>query len=317
MAPLISDIVGHHRLISNWLKAQDNDRLAGVYLFAGPSGVGKKMTAWALAQAYLCSMSAQSCGQCPSCLKVAKKQSENIFFVEPEGQQIKADQAQEILRFLSLRSWSGKRVVIIDQVHALNPKAANSLLKTLEEPPPETQFFLIAPSVSSVLPTLRSRCQVFSFYPVPIDEMKKKIQAPEWMLRASRGSFEKLAQFQEENSAQVRKTAAQIFESCVIKKDFLTTDNWREPLKEKGLWPQYLMHWNYLLRDAMYTKLKRKSHILNTDLGPFLEILAERSMAQLLSWQEAIAQWQNELLINRDSQLQMETLSIKTHRRPQ
>ena len=316
MAALIPTVVGHDRVISNWLKAQENQRLAGVYLFAGPSGIGKKSTAWALAQAYLCQVSGVACGECPSCLKVAKKQSENVFYVEPAGQQIKTEQAHEILRFLSLKAWSGKRIVIIDQVQALNPTAANTLLKTLEDPPPETQFFLIAPSSSSVLPTLRSRCQVFTFYPVSVDEMRKKTQAPEWMLRASRGSFEKLAQFQEETSAQVRKTAANMLESCVLKPDFLTTDDWREPLKEKGMWSQYLIHWNYLLRDAIYTKLKKKNQILNTDLEPFLDLLATRSMAQLLSWQEAIFIWQNELLINRDPQLQMETLSIKTKRRP-
>ena len=316
MAALIPTVVGHDRVISNWLKAQENQRLAGVYLFAGPSGIGKKSTAWALAQAYLCQVSGVACGECPSCLKVAKKQSENVFYVEPAGQQIKTEQAHEILRFLSLKAWSGKRIVIIDQVQALNPTAANTLLKTLEDPPPETQFFLIAPSSSSVLPTLRSRCQVFTFYPVSVDEMRKKTQAPEWMLRASRGSFEKLAQFQEETSAQLRKTAANILESCVLKPDFLTTDDWREPLKEKGMWSQYLIHWNYLLRDAIYTKLKKKNQILNTDLEPFLDLLATRSMAQLLSWQEAIFIWQNELLINRDPQLQMETLSIQTKRRP-
>ena len=316
MAALIPTVVGHDRVISNWLKAQENQRLAGVYLFAGPSGIGKKSTAWALAQAYLCQVSGVACGECPSCLKVAKKQSENVFYVEPAGQQIKTEQAHEILRFLSLKAWSGKRIVIIDQVQALNPTAANTLLKTLEDPPPETQFFLIAPSSSSVLPTLRSRCQVFTFYPVSVDEMRKKTQAPEWMLRASRGSFEKLAQFQEETSTQVRKTAANMLESCVLKPDFLTTDDWREPLKEKGMWSQYLIHWNYLLRDAIYTKLKKKNQILNTDLEPFLDLLATRSMAQLLSWQEAIFIWQNELLINRDPQLQMETLSIQTKRRP-
>lgn len=316
MAALIPEVVGHDRVIASWLKAQENKRLASVYLFAGPSGIGKKTTAWALAQAYLCEISPVACGNCPSCLKVAKKQTESVHFVEPAGQQIKSEQAQEILRFLSLKSWGGKRVVIIDQVQALNPSAANALLKTLEEPPEETQFFLIVPSSSAVLPTLRSRCQVFTFHPVSVNEMKKKSQAPEWMLRASRGSFEKLAQLQEETSAQFRKTAAQMLESCLLRADFLTTDAWREPLKEKGMWSQYLMSWNYLLRDAMYLKLQRKNQILNTDLVPFLDLLAARSIEQLLSWQEAIFAWQNELLINRDPQLQMETLSIRTQRQP-
>ena len=316
MAALIPGLVGHDRVISHWLKAQENQRLAGAYLFVGSSGVGKKTAAWALAQAYLCALSPKGCGACPSCLKVAKKQSENILFIEPAGQQIKTEQAQQILHFLNLKSWGGKRVVIIDQAQALNPTAANSLLKTLEDPPPETQFFLIAPSASSLLPTLRSRCQVFSFYPVAVEDMKKKVQAPDWMLRASRGSFEKLALFQEETSAQLRKTAALMLESCLLKTDFLTSNEWRESLKEKGIWPQYLMYWNYLLRDAIYTKLNRKNQILNSDLGPLLEILAAKSMKQLLSWQEAVFGWQNELLIHRDPQLQMEALAIQTQRRP-
>lgn len=314
MAQLISEIVGHKKNISNWLKSLQADRLAGVYLFVGPSGIGKKTTALALTQAYLCSVSPEACGTCPSCLKVAKQQSENLLVIEPNGNQIKMEQAQEILRFLSLKSWGGKRVVIIDQVQSLHPAAANSLLKTLEEPPAETLFFLIAPSSSSVMATLRSRCQVFSFYPVSVEDMKKKVTAPDWIVRASRGSFEKLNQFQEESATQIRHQAAEIMESCLLTDDFVIEDDWREPLKEKGAWPRFLMYWNYLLRDAIYTKLNKKNQILNTDLGPFLEKLAQKSMPQLLSWQEVILKWESELLINRDHQLQMESLHIQNHR---
>jgi DNA polymerase-3 subunit delta' len=314
MASLISQVVGHDKLITNWLRAKELGRLAGVYLFVGPSGVGKKTTAIAFAQAYLCPVSPEGCGTCASCLKVEKLQSENLLLVAPQGQQIKTEQAQDILRFLSLKSWGGKRVVILDQVQTLHPAAANALLKTLEEPPEETIFFLIAPSASSVLPTLRSRCQVFSFYPVAPEEMKKKVKAPDWILRASRGSFEKLEQFQEESATQVRHEAAQVLEACVLKGDFLISDEWRDSLKEKGLWARYLMYWNYLVRDAIYTKLNKKDQILNTDLGPFLEKLAPKSMNQLLSWQEVILKWENELLINRDHQLQMESFYIQNQR---
>ncbi len=314
MAQIISEIVGHDKIISNWILSYESDRLASVYLFAGASGIGKRMTALGLAQAYLCPVKPEACGTCPSCLKVEKQQSENLLVVEPSGALIKMEQAQDILRFLNFKSWGGKRAVIIDQVHLLHPAAANSLLKTLEEPPPDTIFFLIAPSAAGVLPTLRSRCQLFNFHPVPADKMKKKLQAPEWIIRASRGSFEKLKQFQEESSTQTRPHAAEIVESCLMRGDFLTSEDWREPLKEKGSWPQYLMYWNYLLRDAMYTKLNRKNEILNTDLSPFLAKLAQKSMDQLLSYQEVILKWENELLINRDHQLQMEGLYIQAQR---
>lgn len=314
MAALISKIVGHDRLISHWLRALQSQCLAGVYLFVGPSGVGKKSTAWALAQSFLCPVSQPACGECPGCLKVAKGQNENILQVEPQGAQIKMEQAQDILRYLSLKSWSGKRVVIIDQVHSLHPAAANALLKTLEEPPPETLFFLIAPSVSSVLPTLRSRCQVFSFCPVSAEEMRKATDAPAWVLKASRGSFEKLSDLQEEGTTQLRKQAAEILTACLLNSDFLKVDTWRESLKEKGLWARYLTYWNYLLRDAIYFQMNKKDQILNTDLSPFLKELSQKSIEQLLSWQEVILKWENELLINRDHQLQMESLAIRTQR---
>lgn len=314
MARLIDGVVGHHKIITNWLKAYETGRWAGVYLFVGPSGVGKRTTALALAQAFLCPIKTEGCGVCPSCLKVEKRQNENMLVVEPSGSFIKMEQAQEILKYLSLKSWGGKRVIIIDQVQALHPAAANALLKTLEEPPPETLFLLIAPTASSVLATLRSRAQVFNFQPVSEEEMKKKVSAPDWIIRASRGSFEKLQQFQEESSTQIRRQAAEILESCLSAGNFLTDDEWRENLKERGLWPRYLMYWNYLLRDAIYTKLNKKAGLLNTDLVPFLEKLAKKSMTQLLSYQEVVLKWEAELLINRDHQLQMESLYIQSQR---
>src|SRR5690606_28241588 len=85
-----------------------------------------------------------------------------LLEVEPQGANIKIEQARQIVKFVEL-AHTGARAVILNDAHLLNAHAANSLLKTLEEPPAKTWFFLIAPSAAAVLPTLRSRSQLIRF----------------------------------------------------------------------------------------------------------------------------------------------------------
>jgi hypothetical protein len=97
--------------------------------------------------------------------------SESIMLVEPDGASIKIEQARDILQFISLRRIGRARVVIIDQAHLLNPQAANSLLKSLEEPPDGTYFFLVTSVPASILATIRSRSQQVRFGPLSADEL--------------------------------------------------------------------------------------------------------------------------------------------------
>ena len=116
-------------------------------IFAGPEGVGKRLTATALAQALNCARATtrDACGTCPACTRIARGVHADILLVEPgDSGAIKVDQVREAIDSAAYRPFEGRRrVVIVDEADALMPEAQNALLKTLEEPPPASVFVLI------------------------------------------------------------------------------------------------------------------------------------------------------------------------------
>ncbi|MDH5232045.1 MAG: DNA polymerase III subunit delta' [Gammaproteobacteria bacterium] len=138
-------------------------------LFCGSRGVGKKGFAFALAQMVLCEHSmesSQACGQCKSCQLFTAHNHPDLKLTEPDDEHkpIKVNQVREIIDFMNLMPHtSSHRVVIIDQAQQLNHNAANSLLKSLEEPPANSLLILITHRPSALLGTIRSRCRQVLF----------------------------------------------------------------------------------------------------------------------------------------------------------
>ena len=95
----------------------------------------------------------------------------DLIMVVPDGSQIKIDQIRHLQEYLSLKPLSKHRVVIIDEAHLMNVAAQNALLKTLEEPPPDTLFILVAKNEGQLLPTILSRCRVLQFKPLTKEEI--------------------------------------------------------------------------------------------------------------------------------------------------
>jgi DNA polymerase III subunit delta' len=201
MAQLLKSIYGNSEIHQRLLEVAQKGRLASTLLFVGPAGIGKKQFARALAQALVCSGNspsgsanggAEACGECGPCLRVEKGQSESLLYVEPDGAQIKIEQARDILQFLALQRLGRSRVVIIDQAHLLNVQAANALLKSLEEPPEGTYFILLTHLADAVLPTIRSRSQLIRFRPLSDAELAQVLgsEAEPWIIEASQGSVE-------------------------------------------------------------------------------------------------------------------------------
>ncbi len=150
-------------------------RLAHAYLFLGPEGVGKASTARALAAVLNCEAplaDGDACGACPSCVRLAAGSHPDYLEIWPtsEGRQpqIKIDQIREFRRVTAYPPMAGGwRVVLIKPAEALNDAAANALLKTLEEPPPQHLLVLTAGVEADLFPTIVSRCQKLAFAPLP------------------------------------------------------------------------------------------------------------------------------------------------------
>jgi DNA polymerase-3 subunit delta' len=152
-------------------------RLHGCLLFEGPRGVGKALTARWLAQVWNCELQGpEPCGACWSCRQIAKRSHPDVLQVgiDPERKNpiISVEQARQVIAELQVKPFhAGRRVVILDPADAMNPQAANALLKTLEEPRPDTGFVLITSAVSKIIPTILSRSQRVRFGPVALDEL--------------------------------------------------------------------------------------------------------------------------------------------------
>ncbi len=170
-----SEIIGHHRQVEQIRRAIGGGRIPNAYLFSGPRGIGKKLTADALAQSIACTGdSDEGCGVCAGCQKVMMGNHPDITTVEPDGKEIKVEQTRRLqsqLKYHPLEAPS--KLTIIDEADRMNVSAANSMLKIIEEPPADTHFVLISPYPHRLPATIRSRCQTISFSPIPDDQISE------------------------------------------------------------------------------------------------------------------------------------------------
>ena len=169
----LSAIVGQDRAVTRLRTALAAGKTHHAYLFEGPDGVGKRTTALALAMAWNCeTRPGDGCGTCPACRKIDAGTHPDVvvFAVFNEEGKVKdqTDRVRQLLATLMFPPHEGRaRVVIVDPAHELNETASNVLLKTLEEPPPGTNFVLVTTAASQLLTTIRSRCQRVVFNALP------------------------------------------------------------------------------------------------------------------------------------------------------
>lgn len=160
----LENFVGNEPLVETLRRA--GARLPPAMLFAGPEGVGKKTLALSLAALANCESPAPNdlCGRCASCIKAAAGYHPDILLFQPEKNLIRIKTMREMTRETHFRPFEGRiRFFIIDQAERMNESAANSILKTLEEPPESSRIVLISAFPRRLIPTVRSRCQTFLF----------------------------------------------------------------------------------------------------------------------------------------------------------
>lgn len=161
------EIWGQEKGINVLKNALRSKRLAHAYLFLGPDGVGKRLTAFNLAKTLNCFTPPHAedcCDQCVSCQKFNADIHPDLILIEPAGEVIKIGQLRDLQARLRFRPWEGKaRICLLEAAESMNDEAANAFLKTLEEPPADTYFFLITSRPHMLLPTILSRCQWVKF----------------------------------------------------------------------------------------------------------------------------------------------------------
>jgi DNA polymerase-3 subunit delta' len=175
-------IEGHDAVVEQFRRALERGRLASSFLFVGPSGIGKRTFAFGLARALLCQARPEAamdpCGQCESCsqvtagthpdlIQVAKPKDKSFLPLELLIGDKDHRMREGLCHDIGLKPYmGGRKIAVIDDADYLNAEGANSLLKTLEEPPPRSVLILVGTSPARQLPTIRSRCQLIRFQPL-------------------------------------------------------------------------------------------------------------------------------------------------------
>ena len=168
-------IIGHQHTVEQLQQTVASDRIAGAYLFVGPTSVGKETVARYFAQLIFCQQNAQPptvCGTCLACRKVDSGNHPDLQFIRPEGSLLKIGQIRELQKQIIYEPLEAKRkVYILTDVDRMNTEAENCLLKTLEEPPASSVLILLTSNIRVLLPTTRSRCQILQFHAMQTQEL--------------------------------------------------------------------------------------------------------------------------------------------------
>ena len=168
-------IIGHQQIVEQLQHTVATDRIAGAYLFVGPTGVGKETVARYFAQLIFCQQKAQPptvCGTCLACRKVDSGNHPDLQFIRPDGSELKIGQIRELQKQIIYEPLEANRkVYILTDVDRMNDPAENALLKTLEEPPASSVLILLTSNIRVLLPTTRSRCQILQCHPMSPQEL--------------------------------------------------------------------------------------------------------------------------------------------------
>lgn len=160
---------GHGPEIEHLLRSARAGRIVHAYLLCGARGCGKKTFARLLAQTLLCEEAPEKrpCGQCPACKRFLSGNHPDARYVAPRGRSIGVDDVRELIDYLARRPYEGGwHIAIIERADRLTPSAQNALLKTLENPPEDTVFFLLTDTPGALLPTVRSRVRMVRVPPL-------------------------------------------------------------------------------------------------------------------------------------------------------
>ena len=290
-----------HRILGNpqarhfLERSLEGDRIAPVYLFHGPPGVGRLTAAIAFAQALNCEGEVRPCGRCRACRRIPRGLHPDVRFLFPE--KVMAGVKGELegrrpdnwdptapitiaqVRDLSLEVAkppfeARKRVIIFVEGDQLTPEAQNALLKTLEEALDHTVFILVATSPEAVLPTVRSRARSVPFFPLPLKVFRELFpglseEELSVLYRVAEGSPGRAQKILEDAAfAENRRIVARFFARGELQDGLVVLSRMEE---NRAYAQQILDFFRGMVRDLLVLHLGAPQILINRDLLGELE----------------------------------------------
>lgn len=319
-----AEFLGNDRIVAYFQKAIATNHLGHAYLFAGPAGVGKSLLARLICKRLLCitPVDNEPCGVCRSCHKFETENHPDFHTYAPDGLYFKIDLVREIIHQTSMKpveaSW---KTFLLEGVDYMRDEAANAFLKVLEEPPGQTIFFLISEAPDALLSTIRSRCQLFAFQPIPIPQVKSWLvqhgdvdeKQAEAMAPYSHGSLARALTLNAEQYREMREKILATIEAAVLAKTCATLfDAIKGITVDRTDMVERLLIFEEIARDLLLLKASPDALLIHQDLAARLRGLAEkweqvslqRFYEDLLETREAITK------INANIGLQLQALFL-------
>jgi DNA polymerase III subunit delta' len=332
-----SSLIGNDRIKKLLQRAVAEGRVGQSLLMAGPRGVGKFQFALALAQALNCDKvrNGDACGECVPCRKIERREHGDVRILirESSDPSIKKDSKSRIIKIEQTRAMSEqaqfrpyegrRRVFIIDEAEWLGPQAANSLLKTLEEPPSSSLVVLVTSKPYALIETIRSRCLMLSFAPLGAKELEEHLRTKgnrpvdelRLLARLARGSIGRALEIDLVKHREMRNTMLELVETLSSTRDdskLLGASEYLGRKLEKDAFEEHLETLTVLLDDLFHLKLNgSEESVTNADIAERLRQLAERvTIEELTEWADRIEQIFRGLPRNVNRQLAMDAMLI-------
>jgi len=319
-----ADLIGNERIKKLLQRAVTDRRIGQSLLMIGPRGVGKYQFALALAQALNCDepKSGDACGQCNSCRKIAAAEHLDVQTFTNDGQFIKIGQMREMSRDAQFRPYEGRhRVFIVDEADRMNANAANSVLKTLEEPPDSTLIVLVSANPYRMPDTIRSRCQILNFAALPANELERHLIAQgkrepdeaRLLSRLARGSIGHALEIDLASYLEMRNRMLEMIDAMASSRDIqrlLGASEYLGRKIEKEEFERHLDTLGVLLSDLLYVKVGAPQEMLtNPDVASQLQrIAASLTTEQIEGWADEIEKITEGMTRNVNRQLASEAL---------
>lgn len=319
-------LIGNQRNKQILQRLLSNGRVSATMIFAGPDGVGKRQFAITFAKAANCqkaldnSYALDSCDECATCRRIDEGTYGDVTIIQPDGQFIKIAQTRGMAEEVYYRPREGRqKFFIIDEADRLRDEAANSLLKTLEEPPPTSTLILLTSRPNSLLQTIRSRSQRMNFAPLTTAEMEKFLAEnyprpaadTALLARVTEGRIGQATAFDLSVYRQERRTLIELLELMATGQNRVRLLKAAEYIgkKERDEFEKELDLMTSLLRDIFLIAAGRsRDEVVNIDVADRLELIAGKlGLARITSWSEKIGDVRKSLRVNANRQLAMES----------
>lgn len=340
---MFSNLLGNDEAKETLTRLFAGERLPGSLLFIGDEGIGKKLFALEFARMLNCRnrVGVEACDECSPCKRISRSkflpfgntdddkeriiwsEHADVAMVRPYKQIIRVSPIRELEREANFRPFEGSaRVFIIEDADYMNDQASNALLKTLEEPQPSSHLILTTSNPTALLATIRSRCQVIRFAPIPVDELESFLirsqgltdSDAKLLARLARGSLGRALSADLETYRERRAAMLTVLKALTLEGDVGQLLRAAEELAagDRDEYEQTLEGLETLIRDAWSLRLERpQDSIINLDLVTDLKpIAAEMQSRPARAWLQAIEELRGTLEVNINRRIATDALFL-------